>query len=413
MPQPENTLFRQEALDHRNWRLEGNILIAMPNSWRLISYGLAAVLLIACAFLIFGTYTRVEVVQGSLTLDRGIATIVPSRAGVVERVFVEEGMRVTKGAPLVAVRTEEDLADGTTAPQRLRQVLAKQAEQYASQESFLSAASSASLARMQQEARGLTSELRNIEAQITEQRHLVNLAEANLERARGIASRGFISRRDIERIEELASTRRQQLSQLEQRSTAMKSDIAEIEESSAEAFAVSSGQIEAVRIGRNSIEKELAEAEQREGFVITAPVSGHVTASVARIGQEAAPGQRLMLLMPLRSTLRAELQLPSRAAGLVEKGQRVRLAVDAFPYNTFGTISGKISEVSRAAYQNSGGSDKSLSYLVVVKLDRNYIEAFGERQPLLPGMTLTARIVTREQSLFQWLFEPIFAVGQR
>jgi membrane fusion protein len=120
-----------------------------------------------------------------------------------------------------------------------------------------------------------------------------------------------------------------------------------------------------------------------------------------------------MLLVPQGATLRAELQLPSKAAGLVKKGQRVRLAIDAFPYNSFGTVGGKITEVSVAAYQSPDATSQSQSYLVVVALDRNYIEAFGERQPLLPGMTLTARIVTQELTLLQWLFEPLYAVGRR
>jgi membrane fusion protein len=385
----------------------------MPALWRLIGWGLAAALFCASAVMVFGTYSRVEVVQGALTLDSGIATIVPSRAGVVEQVFVKEGSRVVKGAPLVTVRTAEDQVGGTTTPERLKAVLSTQAQQYAAQESFLSAASKANLAQMEQEARGLESELRNIESQMAEQRRLLELAEANLERAEAVVSRGFISRRDLERIEELASTRRQQLSQMEQRAIATRSDIAEIERSAAEAAASTAGQIEAVRIGRNSIEKELADAEQREGYVLTAPFGGLVTATVARVGQEAAAGRHLMLLMPEGATLQAELQLPSKAAGLVEQGQRVRLAIDAFPSNTFGTVVGKIREVSRAAYQISGSGGQPPSYRAVVDLDRNYIDAFGERQPLLPGMTVTARIVTQEQSLLQRLFEPIYAVGRR
>jgi membrane fusion protein len=32
---------------------------------------------------------------------------------------------------------------------------------------------------------------------------------------------------------------------------------------------------------------------------------------------------------------------------------------------------------------------------------------------LLSGMTLSARITTRKQSLLEWLFEPLYAVGRR
>ena len=413
MHQPVNELFRQQVLDHQDGRLDGSILMAMPPAWRAISFGLAGVLLASFAFLFFGTYTRVEVVEGALTLDSGIAVIVPSRAGVVDRVFVQDGMRVAKGLPLVSVRTEEDLGDGTTAPQRLRATLALQADRYESQEAFLAAASRAKVSELREQARGLSAELRNIDAQIVEQRALTGLSESNFKRAQEVASRGFISRRDLERIEEEGAVRRQQLSQLEQRSIAMKSDIAGIERSMAEAIASSAGQIEALRINRNSIEKERADVDQRQGYVMRAQLAGVVTATVARVGQEAKPGERLMLLVPEGATLQAELQLPSSAVGFVKRGQRVRLAIDAFPYDTFGTVGATVTEVSRAAYAVSTDTGPTQSYLVVAKLDRDYINAFGKREALLPGMMLTARIITQKRTLFQWLFEPLYAVGLR
>jgi membrane fusion protein len=39
--------------------------------------------------------------------------------------------------------------------------------------------------------------------------------------------------------------------------------------------------------------------------------------------------------------------------------------------------------------------------------------AFRRKQSLLAGMTLSARIVTRKQTLLEWLFEPIYAVNRR
>ena len=52
-------------------------------------------------------------------------------------------------------------------------------------------------------------------------------------------------------------------------------------------------------------------------------------------------------------------------------------------------------------------------YLVTAELAEPFVRAFGRRQPLLPGMTLSARIVAERQSLLHWLFEPLFAVGGR
>jgi membrane fusion protein len=49
----------------------------------------------------------------------------------------------------------------------------------------------------------------------------------------------------------------------------------------------------------------------------------------------------------------------------------------------------------------------------MVALDRAAVSAFGRDEPLVSGMTLSARIVTEKQSLLEWLFEPLFAVQRR
>ena len=55
-----------------------------------------------------------------------------------------------------------------------------------------------------------------------------------------------------------------------------------------------------------------------------------------------------MTLLPDGASLLAELFVPSRAIGFVEPGQRVRLMVDAFPYQRFGTLGGRVETVSQA-----------------------------------------------------------------
>lgn len=89
----------------------------------------------------------------------------------------------------------------------------------------------------------------------------------------------------------------------------------------------------------------------------------------------------------------------------VERG-----AIDTFPFERFGAVEGRIIDIARTADVMGDGS---LTYTVRVALALDHIEAFGEQQPFMSGMTLTARIVTREQTLIEWLFEPFFAMSRR
>jgi membrane fusion protein len=98
----------------------------------------------------------------------------------------------------------------------------------------------------------------------------------------------------------------------------------------------------------------------------------------------------------------------------VKVGQDVRLAVDAFPYQRFGTVRGKVVTVATSSMSAQGEDGRPIVvYPVTVELEQPSVAAYGRREPLVSGMTLTARIVTEKQSLLQWLFEPLFAVQRR
>jgi membrane fusion protein len=148
--------------------------------------------------------------------------------------------------------------------------------------------------------------------------------------------------------------------------------------------------------------------------VLRAPVAGRVTALTARIGQPVSQQGQLMTIVPAGAKLHAELAVPSAAIGFVKQGQEVRLAIDAFPYQRFGTVMGKVQTVSASAINAQGPNETRIAvYPVTVVIDQANIAAYGRSEPLVSGMTLSARIVTEKQSLLEWLFEPLFAVRRR
>ncbi|HYG29042.1 MAG TPA: HlyD family efflux transporter periplasmic adaptor subunit [Allosphingosinicella sp.] len=146
------------------------------------------------------------------------------------------------------------------------------------------------------------------------------------------------------------------------------------------------------------------------GNLVTASEAGTVTAI------EAAPGDAVPLERPIffivqgGGGLRARLAVPPAAAGFIEPGQTVRIAVDAFPFATHGTIEGRIDSISSAAVPLAGSAGEVFVALATLRQDS--IRAFGRERPLRPGMTVRARITTRSRSLAELLFEPFYAAAQ-
>ncbi|HZG07507.1 MAG TPA: HlyD family efflux transporter periplasmic adaptor subunit [Allosphingosinicella sp.] len=411
---PHQSLFRKEVREHQAERLHGDVSIALPMSWQLIGYTLLATLAAALVFLSSASYSRVEAVSGAIVLDKGVASIMPSRRGIVTALQVSEGQNVRAGEPLVSIRSEEDMASGDTAPRRVIDALAEQDQRLASQTDLMMTAAAAERSRLAATIAGIGEELKSLETQISTQRRLVEVADNEFRQVQGIAGKGFISRRDVDARESALLARRQQLAQLEQARAAKRSDLAEGQRSIAQSGATAEAQAAGVLSSRAGLAQQRAQAESNQGYSLTTPVDGTVTALTARLGQPATEQQPLMFIMPANATPRAELYVPTSAAGFLEVGQEVRLAVDAFPYQRFGSVEARITRISSVAIPKATSAGETVPvYLVTAELSDPSVMAFGRKQPLLPGMTLSARIVTQRQTLVEWLFEPLFAVRNR
>ncbi len=407
-------MFRQEVQLAQQDRLHGDISLVLPVSWQVIGYGLLALLGTAVTFLFLGSYARVETVTGSIEPDLGAAAIIPSRSGVVMRIAVRDGQSVRAGTPVAMIRVEETGGTGGTGPSHVLAALGDQDQQLVVQERSTLVGAQASRARLLAQATGLRLALRSLDAQIATQQQLIGVAQADYDRTNEIAKRGFVSRRDVQARQETLLGRQQQLATLEQSRADKQASIAEaihgMEEAESTARAAAAG----LAGNRASVAQRRYDVEASRGYTLTAPITGTVTAVTARLGQAVQTTTPLMTVVPTGARLEAQLFVPTRAAGFLSVGQEVRLQIDAFSYERFGTVRAQISRISSAAISRvaANGQNEPV-YLVAATIPRPSVFAFNRERQLQPDMTLTANIITERRSLAEWLFEPILAVRRR
>lgn len=408
------SLFRPEVLEHRRDRLHGDVNMALPVSWQMIGILFFVIVVSAIVFLSFAGYSRIETVTGIVAPEGGITRIIPLRTGVIGSLAVSDGDTVKRGDPLVVIRTDETLAGGIGSSIEIFESLRQQEEGLRNQEQQIAVSMSAERAQLAARISGLEADIAGLRDQILVQQGLVESAKVELDAARKIAERGFISRRDILQREETYLGRQQQLSQLRQTLGGQQAAIVEARASMRQAGANAGVQIAALSGQRSDIAQRRTGIEAGDAFRLNAPVAGKVTALIARTGQAVSPQEPLMLIVPEGSALRVELYVPSAAIGFLDVGQEVRLALDAFPYQRFGTIPARVASIASAPVVQQGADGNQIPvYFVTATLGRAQVNAYGKDEPLIAGMTLTARIVTEEQSLLEWLFEPLFAVRER
>lgn len=408
-----STLFRTEAMRPPTDRLHGTVSMVTPPSWKAVCGLLVLVTAAAGTALATGGYSRVELARGSIVASQGIVPVTAPRAGLIVQIIKAEGDSVLAGEAIARIASDEYLASGASAPQVSQRALSDQDAALLAQGLMTARASEADRGRLQAQRRGAMAEVARIDAQIRDQARLVAVAAAALGDAQGTAAEGFMSRRDLEARETTLIERRQQLDQLHQQRTAKLTLASESDRSASQAAAAAQAQLASIGSSRAALRRQAGDAELAGGYLIRAPVDGIITALTARVGQTAQPQQALAVVVPRNARLEAQLRVPVSAIGFVRPGQEVRLSLDAFPFERFGTVSARLRSVAGAPTSEQNAAANDATYVATATLRAPYVVAFGERRPLLPGMTFQARVVTERRSLIQWLFEPLFAIRRR
>lgn len=139
---------------------------------------------------------------------------------------------------------------------------------------------------------------------------------------------------------------------------------------------------------------------------VRSPVNGIVKSyTVKTIGGVIAPGSVVAEVVPLGDQLEGFLRVKPSDIGNVQRGQRTELKVLAYDYSRYGTISGVVRSISAGTFQDEKTGEPY--YKVRASLSRDYAGKNEGRNLLVPGMTLTADILTDRTNLLMYLLGPI------
>ena len=137
---------------------------------------------------------------------------------------------------------------------------------------------------------------------------------------------------------------------------------------------------------------------------IRAPVRGLVTGlAVNTIDAVVQPGQTVMEIVPLDSSLVAQIRISPQHIGHVSVGDDVQLKFTTYDFSRYGAVEGKLESISATTFV---GDDGTSHYRGIVVFEETYVRD-DPRAPIMPGMTLIADIITGKRTILQYLFKPI------
>ncbi len=148
------------------------------------------------------------------------------------------------------------------------------------------------------------------------------------------------------------------------------------------------------------------QVDEVQRLQVRSPVDGIVKSfTVKTVGGVIAPGSVVAEVVPLGDQLEGFLRVKPSDIGNVQRGQRAELKVLAYDYSRYGTIAGVVRSISAGTFQDEKSGEPY--YKVRAVLSRDYAGKNEGKNLLVPGMTLTADILTDRTNLFMYLLGPI------
>lgn len=159
--------------------------------------------------------------------------------------------------------------------------------------------------------------------------------------------------------------------------------------------------LEKLQQQQGSIER--LEAEE-ENYVITAPEQGSIDRFVGLQEQSfIMPQQPIAYLSPDKKLI-VENRVSPQDIGLIKFGQEVKFQLDAFNYNQWGLLTGKVYDIA----QNVSIENNQVYFKVRSELDKTTLSLKnGYTADVTKGMTLTSRFIITERSLYDLIFDKV------
>lgn len=171
--------------------------------------------------------------------------------------------------------------------------------------------------------------------------------------------------------------------------------------------------IKDIQLEAGIIISELAEVEQTlirlddraNRLNVVAPVSGIVQAlSINSINAVVEPGKIILRIVPIDDELIIESRIMPADIGHVHIGQSVDVKVDSYNSSRFGSIDGKVTQISATTYLDEKNNPY---YRAEIMLDQAWVGDNPETMKIIPGMTVQANIETGAKSILAYLLRPI------
>jgi HlyD family secretion protein len=117
-------------------------------------------------------------------------------------------------------------------------------------------------------------------------------------------------------------------------------------------------------------------------------------------------GQTIAQIAPQNVPLIVKAQIPSANSGFLKVGQPVKLKFDAYPFQDYGTQSGRVQWISPNSTLKTIGNAQIEVFNLEVIMDQPYLQTSSKRIMLSPGQSVSAEVIVRQRRIIDFLLDP-------
>jgi multidrug resistance efflux pump len=327
-----------------------------------------------------------------LVPDTGADPVQSPVRAIISHVGVDEGQPVKAGEELFVLRSDEIRGLDTefrTLTEDLRskeESLARSDNAYTSQLGIKSA------------------EIEQAKSEVKFRENHANTSRELVTRMEKLAKLGGESEIDLIKLKLDLAGSEKDLSVAQRTVQQVNLDRERMETEHARQRAEQQSEIEKLKMRIGALKTDLKNAQQNL-LTIRSPYEGVIISMDQRsVGTFVQQGQVLCQLAPKDSKPRARMTLNEVGLPKLIVTQRIRYFFEAYPYQRYGTVTGKLDWISPSAVTTSDGS----RFTALGSLDRyDIFSRAGKVLPLRVGMRGDAHIIVGSRTMIEYAFEPI------
>ena len=158
-------------------------------------------------------------------------------------------------------------------------------------------------------------------------------------------------------------------------------------------------------------EAQVGVQDKLEKALIVSPVVGTIkTIHINTLGGVVASGQALIEIVPSEDKLLIEAKIKPQDIAFLHPGLPAIVKVTAYDFAKYGGLAGKVEHISADTTQDEKGNS---FYIIRVRTDSSSIIKKDKTElPIIPGMMTTVDVITGKRTVLEYILNPVLRAKQ-